>query len=209
MTLVVQQRAPCCGECWQVQTVCHRVKAVTPVDTSAHDVSMTRKAAFAGFHNDALYPVLEPAIGPLVALLADDEDKTRSNAAGALGNLVRNSNLLCRAMLRNGALEVSAQQQPSTQHRLHKTACLHLCMVSWSQTSEVAAVLVSSASLGSAGRTCICSRLPWLRSKLDECKLVSSSWRWLLSALHAGLSEPLLASEMDLRPALHRRSCNW
>lgn len=41
-----------------------------------------------------------------MALLADDEDKTRSNAAGALGNLVRNSNLLCGAMLRAGALEV-------------------------------------------------------------------------------------------------------
>ena len=61
----------------------------------------------AGYHDDALYPVLEPAIRPLVALLADHEDKTRSNAAGALGNLVRNSNQLCGAMLRAGALQVT------------------------------------------------------------------------------------------------------
>ena len=68
-----------------------------------------------GYHDDALYPVLEPAIRPLVALLADEEDKTRSNAAGALGNLVRNSNLLCGAMLRAGALEVTALLAASCQ----------------------------------------------------------------------------------------------
>ena len=81
-----------------------------------------RDVCSAGYHNDALYAVLEPAIRPLVALLADEEDKTRSNAAGALGNLVRNSNLLCGAMLRAGALEVTplaaASCQPYAGHQL-------------------------------------------------------------------------------------------
>ena len=45
-------------------------------------------------------------MGPLVALLGDEEDKTRANAAGALGNLVRNSGLLCATLLRAGCLQV-------------------------------------------------------------------------------------------------------
>lgn len=49
----------------------------------------------AGFHNGSLYEALRPAVAPLVALLSDDEEKTRANAAGALGNLVRNNNHLC------------------------------------------------------------------------------------------------------------------
>jgi hypothetical protein len=49
----------------------------------------------AGFHNPSLYEALRPAVGPLVALLGDEEEKTRANAAGALGNLVRNSHQLC------------------------------------------------------------------------------------------------------------------
>ncbi len=73
-----------------------------------HTAETEQDVGIAGYHNDALYSVLEPAIRPLVGLLADEEDKTRSNAAGALGNLVRNSNLLCGAMLRAGALEVTA-----------------------------------------------------------------------------------------------------
>lgn len=45
---------------------------------------------------------------PLVSLLHDDEDRTRANAAGALGNLVRNSGMLCRDIMQAGALEVRA-----------------------------------------------------------------------------------------------------
>ena len=41
---------------------------------------------------------------PLVALLRDEEDRTRANAAGALGNLVRNSGQLCRDIVGAGAL---------------------------------------------------------------------------------------------------------
>lgn len=48
----------------------------------------------AGFHNDKLYDYLRPAVATLVVLLADKEEKTRANAAGALGNFGRNSNLL-------------------------------------------------------------------------------------------------------------------
>lgn len=60
----------------------------------------------AGFHNSSLYEALRASIGPLVALLRDEEDKTRANAAGALGNLVRNSGLLCRPLIEARALQV-------------------------------------------------------------------------------------------------------
>lgn len=39
-------------------------------------------------------------MGPLVVLLRDDEEKTRANAAGALGNLVRNSGQLCGEIIK-------------------------------------------------------------------------------------------------------------
>mmetsp|Transcript_10638 Transcript_10638/g.20114 ORF Transcript_10638/g.20114 Transcript_10638/m.20114 type:complete len:1090 (+) Transcript_10638:312-3581(+) len=59
----------------------------------------------AGFHNDTLYSSLQVAVAPLVKLLSDEEEKTRANAAGALGNLVRNSSLLCRELVASGCLE--------------------------------------------------------------------------------------------------------
>ncbi|BDA40985.1 probable serine/threonine-protein kinase 36 [Coccomyxa sp. Obi] len=59
----------------------------------------------AGFHSAALYMGLRGAVRPLVELLSDDEDKTRANAAGALGNLVRNSPMLCPTLLQAHALE--------------------------------------------------------------------------------------------------------
>lgn len=63
----------------------------------------------AGFHSAALYHALRGAVRPLVELLGDDEDKTRANAAGALGNLVRNSPMLCPTLLQAHALEVPSQ----------------------------------------------------------------------------------------------------
>ena len=45
----------------------------------------------ASFHDDSLYAVLAPSIHVLVGLLKDLDEKTRSNAAAALGNLARNS----------------------------------------------------------------------------------------------------------------------
>jgi hypothetical protein len=38
-------------------------------------------------------------------LLKDSEEKTRANAAGALGNFVRNSNTLCKDLIKLGALK--------------------------------------------------------------------------------------------------------
>ncbi|KAL6765063.1 armadillo-type protein [Haematococcus lacustris] len=83
------------------------------------DKSTRKFACFAignaGFHNATLYEALRPAIGPLVGLLrSSEEDKTRANAAGALGNLVRNSAALCGELIRAGALHAlldTAQSQ--------------------------------------------------------------------------------------------------
>ncbi len=73
----------------------------------------------AGFHNDKLYEHLRPVIPNLIELLKDPEvnkiiyindnllfkkEKTRANAAGALGNFVRNSNILARDLIKYGAL---------------------------------------------------------------------------------------------------------
>ena len=113
-----------------------------PSSSAAAALNSVKKfAAFAlgnaAFHSAALYPDLEPGIGPLVALLrqgrrrrtrrkretggrkrADDDGndtaaaattafvndgKAAANAAGALGNLVRNSPLLARALAAVGA----------------------------------------------------------------------------------------------------------
>ena len=59
----------------------------------------------AGFHNDVLYEHLKPCVPLLVELLRDAEEKTRANAAGALGNFVRNSNALCKDLIKHGALK--------------------------------------------------------------------------------------------------------
>mmetsp|Transcript_29071 Transcript_29071/g.52033 ORF Transcript_29071/g.52033 Transcript_29071/m.52033 type:complete len:1206 (+) Transcript_29071:492-4109(+) len=58
----------------------------------------------AGFHNERLYEHLRPCVPLLVELLRDSEEKTRANAAGALGNFVRNSDTLCQDLIRYGAL---------------------------------------------------------------------------------------------------------
>jgi fused len=59
----------------------------------------------AGFHNDLLYEHLRPCVILLVDLLKDQEEKTRANAAGALGNFVRNSATLCKDLIKHGALK--------------------------------------------------------------------------------------------------------
>lgn len=51
-----------------------------------------------------MYPELRGAIPALIdALCYDAMHKTRANAAGALGNLVRNSPMLCAALVKSGA----------------------------------------------------------------------------------------------------------
>lgn len=57
----------------------------------------------ASFHDDTLYESLKPSIPILVNLLKDSEEKTRSNAAAALGNLARNSNILDKDFINTGA----------------------------------------------------------------------------------------------------------
>lgn len=66
------------------------------------------KIGNAAYHNDVLYEDLRRSI-PLLAnlLLSSEEDKTKANAAGALSNLVRNSNKLCEDIVSKGALQVS------------------------------------------------------------------------------------------------------
>ena len=69
----------------------------------------------AGFHSSVLYPHLANAIPALVAILrggpgtpggdSTEEEKTRANAAGALGNLVRNGASLCGALVETGAVD--------------------------------------------------------------------------------------------------------
>ncbi|XP_028395841.1 serine/threonine-protein kinase 36-like [Dendronephthya gigantea] len=53
----------------------------------------------AAFHGDSLYSTLSQSIPLLLPLLSDPLPRTRSNAAGALGNLVRNSPILCSNLL--------------------------------------------------------------------------------------------------------------
>ena len=73
------------------------------------DQSTRKFACFAignaGFHSDYLYDDLRPAVCTLVRLLQDEEDRTVANAAGALGNLARNSGELVPEMLACGAVE--------------------------------------------------------------------------------------------------------
>ena len=45
----------------------------------------------AAFHNSSLYPQLVSAVPHLMEATRDNDDKARANAAGALGNLLRNT----------------------------------------------------------------------------------------------------------------------
>ena len=53
----------------------------------------------AAFHSRELYPTLHHCIEPLTNILLDTDEKARANAAGALGNLLRNSGELCEAIV--------------------------------------------------------------------------------------------------------------
>jgi fused len=57
----------------------------------------------ASFHDDSLYDILRPSVAILVGLIKDSEEKTRSNAAAALGNLARNSDTLDNDFKKTGA----------------------------------------------------------------------------------------------------------
>lgn len=69
----------------------------------------------AAYHNDILYENLRRCIPQLTKLLLSvEEDKTKANAAGALSNLVRNSNSLCEDIISQGALQVCGLRTYST-----------------------------------------------------------------------------------------------
>lgn len=57
----------------------------------------------ASFHDASLYEELRAGVPVLVGLLKDIDEKTRSNAAAALGNLARNSGMLDKEFVRTGA----------------------------------------------------------------------------------------------------------
>jgi fused-like protein len=82
------------------------------VDRCSDPDKRTRKFACfavgnAAYHNDMLYEELRRSIPQLTKLLlAPEEDKTKGNAAGALSNLVRNSNILCEDIVSQGAIQV-------------------------------------------------------------------------------------------------------
>ncbi len=59
----------------------------------------------AAFHSGRLYPSLEGSLGPLKAALEDEDEKTRANAAGAIGNLLKNDGILAPAIARLGLPE--------------------------------------------------------------------------------------------------------
>ncbi|CAE7495631.1 TIO, partial [Symbiodinium microadriaticum] len=52
----------------------------------------------AAFHSDILYSRLSHAVPYLCSGLRDGDEKTRANAAGALGNFARNSSVLCASL---------------------------------------------------------------------------------------------------------------
>ena len=66
----------------------------------------------------------------------DDEYKTRANAAGALGNLVRNSSMLCAPIVQARALQVTCFRAPIYSRCVYPyadprdagdTICAHIC----------------------------------------------------------------------------------
>lgn len=59
----------------------------------------------AAFHSRELYPVLVPSLPGLFKALTNQDEKTRANAAGAIGNLVRNSGELCHEIAEIGIVE--------------------------------------------------------------------------------------------------------
>ena len=60
----------------------------------------------AAFHSGELYPQLKASIAPLCVALQDADEKTRANAAGAIGNLIRNGATLSQAMADQRVVEM-------------------------------------------------------------------------------------------------------
>ncbi|KAF7825088.1 serine/threonine-protein kinase TIO isoform X1 [Senna tora] len=88
----------------------HQIVSIL-IDRCADPDKRTRKFACfaignAAYHNDMLYEELRRSIPQLASLLLmAEEDKTKANAAGALSNLVRNSDKLCEDIVSKGAIQ--------------------------------------------------------------------------------------------------------
>uniref|UniRef100_A0A803L3C5 non-specific serine/threonine protein kinase n=1 Tax=Chenopodium quinoa TaxID=63459 RepID=A0A803L3C5_CHEQI len=81
----------------------------------------------AAFHNDSLYEELRRSISHLTnLLLLPEEDITKLNAAGALGNLVRHSNLLCEDIVSHGAIQPGIPSTDATSESPLKNALFAL-----------------------------------------------------------------------------------
>jgi fused-like protein len=63
------------------------------------DVCLVGNSAF---HSSFLYTYLSSSISFLSQALSDSDEKTRANAVGAIGNLVRNGGELCEALCQSG-----------------------------------------------------------------------------------------------------------
>ncbi|KAG5188420.1 armadillo-type protein, partial [Tribonema minus] len=92
---------------WFYEHTCRHAGAMSQLASLSPPPLFCRFACFAvgnaAFHSRALYPLLAPATAPLVTALSATDPKTRANAAGALGNLVRNGGALCGALSRADA----------------------------------------------------------------------------------------------------------
>lgn len=84
------------------------------------DKSTRKFACFAignaAFINDKLYQDFRPSIKVLVDLLEDEEDNTRANSAGALGNFVRCGDILCQDIIKFKAHEALLRLAESEDH---------------------------------------------------------------------------------------------
>lgn len=112
------------------------------------DSSCRKFASFAvgnsAFHADLLYRDLAAAVPQLLRLLCDADEKTRANAAGAIGNLVRNSGELCSTMIHEGALRALAGLIESRRPRSPDDA---VALESFSADSSVKIALFSLGNL--------------------------------------------------------------
>ena len=115
----------------------HRSIISALVDCCGDRDEATRKFACfavgnASFHSAALYQYLKPAVPLLVQALFDSEEKTRANAAGALGNFVRNSADLCGDIVAHHApaklLQVATNDQAINPRRIALFSLGNVCV---------------------------------------------------------------------------------
>lgn len=125
------------------------------------------------FHSELLYPGLAQAVPRLACLLEDEDEKTRANAAGAIGNLVRNSGELCPVMLEHRVVHGLQQLIDCRRPSAHADAAI------WSHFLADSSVKIALFSLGNLAvhRECREVLVASLRTR-DMChSLMASSQR--------------------------------